>query len=114
MSVCASLISDVVGGVAAGSVASSAAEVLPVSSQPPPVHFDVLVYGATSGGVTAAVAASRHRGVRVGMLVANGGGCGPSDAGANSGDMAGLPVSNGSVFNPPPPGCLEDQKARVF
>eukprot|EP01047_Picozoa_sp_COSAG01_P076437 COSAG01_NODE_13420_length_1588_cov_1.427132_2_plen_221_part_00 len=75
------IISDV-SGVAAGSVASSAAEV-PVSSQPLPVHFDVLVYGATSGGVTAAVAASRHRGVRVGMLVANGGGCGPSDAGAN-------------------------------
>ena len=44
--------------------------------------FDVLVYGATSGGVTAAVAASRH-GVRVALLVANGGGCGPSDAGAN-------------------------------
>jgi hypothetical protein len=77
------IISDV-GGVAAGSsVVSSAASEVPVSSPPPPVHFDVLVYGATSGGVTAAVAASRYHGVRVGMLVANGGGCGPSDAGAN-------------------------------
>ena len=46
------------------------------------VDFDVLVYGATSGGVVAAVAASRHD-VRVGLLVANGGGCGPTDAGAN-------------------------------
>ena len=44
--------------------------------------FDVLVYGATSGGVAAAVAASRH-GLKVGMLVANGGGCGPTDAGSN-------------------------------
>ena len=44
--------------------------------------FDVLVYSATSGGVAAAVAASRH-GLKVGMLVANGGGCGPTDAGAN-------------------------------
>ena len=55
--------------------------------QPPPPlaapqQFDVLVYGATSGGVVAAVAASRH-GYRVGLLVANGGGCGPSEAGAN-------------------------------
>eukprot|EP01043_Picozoa_sp_COSAG02_P036368 COSAG02_NODE_2659_length_8310_cov_10.600901_2_plen_1084_part_00 len=45
-------------------------------------QFDVLVYGSTSGGVTAAVAASRH-GLKVGMLVANGGGCGPTEAGAN-------------------------------
>ena len=45
-------------------------------------QFDVLVYGATSGGVVAGVAASRH-GARVGLLVANGGGCGPSAAGSN-------------------------------
>ena len=46
------------------------------------LEYDVLVYGATSGGVTAAVAASRH-GLKVGMIVANGGGCGPTEAGAN-------------------------------
>jgi len=56
----------------------------PPLAQGPNGHFDVLVYGATSGGVVAAIAASRHRpGVKVGLLVANGGGCGPSEAGAN-------------------------------
>jgi hypothetical protein len=48
-----------------------------------PATFDVLVYGATSGGIAAAVAASRRANVTVGLVVANGGGCGPSDAGAN-------------------------------
>eukprot|EP00039_Didymoeca_costata_P022047 m.3571 g.3571 ORF g.3571 m.3571 type:complete len:595 (+) comp2789_c0_seq1:164-1948(+) len=47
-----------------------------------PFDFDVVVYGATSGGIIAAIAASRHN-MSVGMIVANGGGCGPSDAGAN-------------------------------
>lgn len=59
-----------------------------MSGQPSPdlgtaLRFDVAVYGATSGGITAALAASRQPGVRVGLIVANGGGCGPSDAGAN-------------------------------
>ena len=47
-------------------------------SEPPATatNYDVLVYGATSGGVVAAVAASRHPGTRVGLLVANGGGTG--------------------------------------
>jgi hypothetical protein len=43
-----------------------------------PANFDVLVYGATSGGVTAAVAAARH-GSRVVLLTANGGGTGGID-----------------------------------
>eukprot|EP00038_Savillea_parva_P011236 m.196160 g.196160 ORF g.196160 m.196160 type:complete len:693 (-) comp19704_c0_seq1:6-2084(-) len=91
------------------------------------LHFDVVVYGATSGGVIAALSASRHTQqrankvsmknkasdfnpnlnshtsnpnpsypnanpsnpnpkstpLRVGLVVANGGGCGPSEAGAN-------------------------------
>ena len=39
---------------------------------------DVLVYGATSGGVIAAVAAARH-GAKVVLLTANGGGTGGED-----------------------------------
>ena len=53
--------------------------------------FDVLVYGATSGGVTAAVAASRHASKpRVGLIVANGGGCGDAASGGDEDHIGGM------------------------
>jgi hypothetical protein len=53
--------------------------------------FDVVVYGATSGGITAAVAASRYRSKpRVGLIVANGGGCGDKGDGGDEEHIGGM------------------------